>query len=70
MDRKKYEELLVVIEESIENSVSRGDTHPHEPGRLEEKTKILDSIYNDSDVDSGDSYLDAIGRLYRTVAKG
>ena len=70
MDRKEYEELLVVIEESIETlGVSREDTHPHELGMLEESAEIHDRLYNDSDVDSGDTYLDAIERLYRTVAK-
>ena len=74
MDRKEYEALLVVIEQTIETSVSMGaehlrgyrrDTHPHGPDRLEETSRIYDRLYNDPDVDSGDPYLDAIDSLYR-----
>ena len=72
MDRKEYEALLVVIEQTIETSVSRGaehfrgyrrDTHSHGLGRLEKTAQ-------GSDVDSGDPYLDAIGRLNRYCCKG
>jgi hypothetical protein len=78
VDRKEYEELLVIIEQSIETSVSRRavhireyrqDTHPHGLGGLEEKAGIYDLLHNAPDIDGGDCYLDAIGRLYRTVAK-
>jgi hypothetical protein len=79
LDRKEYEALLAVIEQTIETSVSRGaehsrgyrrDTQSHGLGRLEKTAKRQDRLYNGSDVDSGDPYLDAIGRLYRDCCKG
>jgi hypothetical protein len=79
MDRKEYEALLVVIEQTIETSVSRGaehfrgyrrDTHSHGLGRLEKTAQKQDRLYNGSDVDSGDPSLDAIGRLHRDCCKG
>ena len=79
MDRNEYEALLVVIEQTIATSVSRGaepfrgyrrDTHSHGLGRLEKTAQMQDRLYNGSDVDSGDPHLDAIGRLYRDCCKG
>jgi len=79
MDRKEYEELLIVIEQTIETSVSMGaehlrgydrDTHLHGLGVLEKTVKIPDRPYNNSDIDSGDRYLDAIDRLCGDCCKG
>ena len=79
MDRKEYEELLIVIEQTIETSVSMGaehlrgydrDTHLHGLGVLEKTVKIPDRLYNNSDIDSGDRYLDAIDRLCGDCCKG
>jgi hypothetical protein len=78
VDSKEYEALLVAIEQSIETSVSRGtehfrgyrrEPHPHGPGRLEKTGQKHDRLYNGSDVDSDDPYLDAIGRLHRDCCK-
>ena len=78
MDRKEYEALLVVIEQTIETSISRGAEHfrgyrreprPHGLGRIGKTAKIHDRLYNDLDVDGGDPYLDAIGRLQRDCCK-
>jgi len=79
VERKEYEALLVVIEQTIETSISRGaenfrgyrrDTHPHGLGRLERTARKPDRLYNGSDVDSGDPDIDAIGRLYRNCFNG
>jgi hypothetical protein len=79
LERKEYEALLVVIEQTIETSVSRGamhfreyrrNPHSHGLGRLEKTAQKHDRLYNGSDVDSGDPHLDAIGRLYRECFKG
>jgi hypothetical protein len=79
LNRKEYEALLVVIEQTIETSVSRGaehfrgyrrDTHSHGLGGLEKTAQENDRLYDGSDVDSGDPYLDAIGRLNRVCCKG
>ena len=79
LDRKEYEALLVAIEQSIETSVSsraerfrgnRRDTHSHGIGRLEKSSKKHDRLYNGSDVDGDDPYIDAIGRLHRDCYKG
>ena len=69
VDQEKYKELINVIEQVDETSASIRNTHPHGLGRLEETAELHDRLNNDSDVDRGDSYVDEIGRLYRTVAK-
>jgi len=79
LDRKEYEALLGMIEQTIETSVSRGaehprgcrqDTHSHGPGRLERTARERDRLYDGFDVDGGDPYLDAISRLNRDCCKG
>ena len=79
MDRKEYDALLDVIEQTIETSVSSGggafpgnrrEPHSHGPGRLKKAAKTQYRLYDGSDVDSGDPHLDAIGRLYRNCCKG
>ena len=74
MDREEYEALLAVIEQTIETSVAGGaghlpghrrDTHPQGLDRLEKTADTYDRLCNESDVDSGDPYLDAIDSLYR-----
>lgn len=78
MDRKDYEALLVVIEHTIETSVSRGGGafpgippgyHSHGIARLEKTAQKHNRPYNSSDLDSGDPYLDAISRLNRDCCK-
>jgi len=79
LDRKEYQALLGVIEQTIETSELKGaeqfmgyrqDTHSHGLGRLEETAQEHNPLYNESDVDSGDPYLDAISRLNRDCCKG
>jgi hypothetical protein len=78
VDRKEYEALLVVIEQTIGTSASKGaehfrgyrrETRPPGVGRMEEANEAHDRPCDDSDVDSGDSYLDAIGRMYRVSCR-
>jgi len=78
VDRKEYEALLVVIEQTIGNlGIEGGGAFPGIPpgdsspgvGRMEEATETHDRPCDDSDVDSGDSYLDAIGRMYRVSCR-
>lgn len=67
MDQKEYEALLASIEQMIETSLRgcRRGNHFHILGRLEETAQEHDRVYNGSDDDSGDLYLDANARGYR-----
>ena len=67
MDQKEYEALLASIEQMIETSLRgyhRGN-HFHIPGRLEETAQEHHRLYNGSDYDSGDRYLDSSARGHR-----
>jgi hypothetical protein len=76
---KKYDDLLDFIDEKIDTSEPRRaeyfrgylrGIHFHVHGGLEETTRKHDLLYNGSDVDSGDPYVDAFARGYRDGRKG
>lgn len=76
---KKYDALLDLIDERIETSEPRRaeyfrgylrGIHFHVHGGLEETTQMHDRLYNGSDGDSGDPYLDAFARGYRDGSRG
>jgi hypothetical protein len=67
LDHKEYEARLVAIEQMVE-TLARGyqrGNHFQIVGRLKETAQEHDRLYNSSDVDIGDQYLDANARGYR-----
>ena len=72
MERKEDEALPVATEQTIETSVSMRVEHPRRYRRYTHPhgLRIHIRFYNDSDIDSGDPFLDAIGRLYRDACRG
>ena len=64
MDQKEYEALLASIEQTIETLLRgcRRGNHFQILGGLEETAQEHDRLYNGSDDDSGDKFLDANAR--------
>jgi len=72
LDQKEYEARLVAIEQMIETLV-RGYRRGHHfqiLGRLKETAQEHDRLFNGSDGDSVDQYLDANARGYRDGCGG
>lgn len=76
---KKYDTLLDLIDEKIETSEPRRaeyfrgylrGIHSYVHGGLEETTQKHDRLYNGSDNNSGDPYLDSFARGYRDGCGG
>jgi len=67
LDQKEYEALLASVEQMIETSLRgyRRGNHFQILGRLEKTAQEHDRLYNTSDDDSGDEYLDANARGHR-----
>jgi len=73
LDQKEYEALIATIEQTIETTVRgyRPGNHFHILDiRLEETAQKHDRLYNGSDGNSGDQYLDAKARGYREGCDG
>jgi len=67
LDHKEYEARLAAIEQIVE-TLARGyhrGNHFQIVGKLKETAQEHDRLYNGSDVDIGDQYLDANARGYR-----